>query len=916
MPPRQAPQDPELRDACRAVKHANPHFGVKRVFKELESTKPRWKLSEKRVQRCMKKHGLTNAAQPPSSPLRDTADKTPSVFPEDCVRLRSKPAQLGWVLKASGVLGGDDDYDDEDDEDQESRAVPEGCARVQWLAQYEPRLESSDALEVMDRPFVVGDVVARKDDPTGALGAVVTVTLKADVRVVYSPSVAPPPPPPRTNQVRGRRSRTPASNRREPSPKPPAPPKIAGTLRSIEATALSPATGLRMGDPVAHRTRGRWVGRVVGATYDVTVRCNGGALCVVQGLGDNDAEPEQTLEPVDDADYGFDELCPFFPGQRVSAPPSVWRRATWRNGARAPQGRRRRTGTVEKVEVAQAGVQWLAWGVGASRDPPPAWASIKEVDVLHAFAGLTRVGDHVASRTHSELPEGACAQVIRTETRCAVRWSSLAGDDASAEVSSLELVPRQHLGEHDFLPCDFVVKRFEEDSTDLGVIRGVDAKERTCSVRWTNDDKVETLSAYELALHGAHNFSAGDLVLRLTEAAGGTGPTRATAGTVQSASELHGDEDTESAELAEAIRRSLEEASAPAPAAPDSMAEAAAAQPGDARWVGQVLSLADGRVRVLWVDETREEVAPTDLLLVPDTQLDEPPDDEEESDDEHTETTEPPQEHAELASVQAPAAAEEDLSDDSDDDDLSPFAVVDQAPPADHAYGHTPARQVPLKQVRKLWSQLGKHLPPGVHVRAFEKRTDLLRAVIVGPAGTPYDGFLFWFDLQLPETYPSDPPSMHYHAWNLSERLNPNLYEKGKVCLSLLGTWSGPGWDPESSTLLQLLVSVQGLVLVDKPYYNEPGNDTHAGTVEGEQQSMLYNENARLLALQATTACCRRPPKPLRGVVVEHFATAGPALLASLEAAGAGADHSDGYRRVLRRLLPRFAEVVGSLKPA
>ena len=59
---------------------------------------------------------------------------------------------------------------------------------------------------------------------------------------------------------------------------------------------------------------------------------------------------------------------------------------------------------------------------------------------------------------------------------------------------------------------------------------------------------------------------------------------------------------------------------------------------------------------------------------------------------------------------------------------------------------------------------------------------------------------------------------MHYHAWGLSERLNPNLYENGKVCLSLLGTWSGPGWDPDSSTLLQLLVSVQGLVLVDKPY--------------------------------------------------------------------------------------------------
>jgi hypothetical protein len=31
-----------------------------------------------------------------------------------------------------------------------------------------------------------------------------------------------------------------------------------------------------------------------------------------------------------------------------------------------------------------------------------------------------------------------------------------------------------------------------------------------------------------------------------------------------------------------------------------------------------------------------------------------------------------------------------------------------------------------------------------------------------------------------------------------------NLYNCGKVCLSLLGTWSGPGWDPAHSTLLQV----------------------------------------------------------------------------------------------------------------
>ena len=40
-----------------------------------------------------------------------------------------------------------------------------------------------------------------------------------------------------------------------------------------------------------------------------------------------------------------------------------------------------------------------------------------------------------------------------------------------------------------------------------------------------------------------------------------------------------------------------------------------------------------------------------------------------------------------------------------------------------------------------------------------------------------------------------------------SVRFNPNLYNCGKVCLSLLGTWSGAKgetWDPNSSSTLQV----------------------------------------------------------------------------------------------------------------
>lgn len=75
--------------------------------------------------------------------------------------------------------------------------------------------------------------------------------------------------------------------------------------------------------------------------------------------------------------------------------------------------------------------------------------------------------------------------------------------------------------------------------------------------------------------------------------------------------------------------------------------------------------------------------------------------------------------------------------------------------------------------------------------------------MIVGPENTPYEDGLFLFDMQLPEDYPNSPPKVHYHSY-CSDRLNPNLYEDGKVCVSLLGTWTGKGtetWTSKSNLL-------------------------------------------------------------------------------------------------------------------
>ena len=69
-------------------------------------------------------------------------------------------------------------------------------------------------------------------------------------------------------------------------------------------------------------------------------------------------------------------------------------------------------------------------------------------------------------------------------------------------------------------------------------------------------------------------------------------------------------------------------------------------------------------------------------------------------------------------------------------------------------------------------------------------------------------------------------------------RFNPNLYADGKVCLSLLGTWHGGDssekWNATHSNLLQVVVSIQGLILIPEPIYNEPGYEAMAGTPQGK----------------------------------------------------------------------------------
>ena len=96
-----------------------------------------------------------------------------------------------------------------------------------------------------------------------------------------------------------------------------------------------------------------------------------------------------------------------------------------------------------------------------------------------------------------------------------------------------------------------------------------------------------------------------------------------------------------------------------------------------------------GKYKVLWVDGSKEEVAPSELLLVPDASGEEPYDSEEEASDGESLPTQGP---VEAPAAQSPVVESDD--DDSDDEDTSPFAIVEEQP-QDHAYGHTAPHQVP-----------------------------------------------------------------------------------------------------------------------------------------------------------------------------------------------------------------------------
>lgn len=109
-----------------------------------------------------------------------------------------------------------------------------------------------------------------------------------------------------------------------------------------------------------------------------------------------------------------------------------------------------------------------------------------------------------------------------------------------------------------------------------------------------------------------------------------------------------------------------------------------------------------------------------------------------------------------------------------------------------------------------------------------------------------YGGGYFEFDLWVPDDYPNSPPKMKFLTTGGGKiRFNPNLYNCGKVCLSLLNTWSTPQWSTSSSTISQVVISIYTMIFNEHPYTNEPAYYRALETETGRTASEKYNANIR-----------------------------------------------------------------------
>ncbi|KAF2119365.1 hypothetical protein BDV96DRAFT_487146 [Lophiotrema nucula] len=733
---------------------------------------------------------------------------------------------------------------------------PRGTVLVSWQSELKTELIPEAQLKLLDRALYVGDVVKRsaKDHISGTvIGSRAVCTL------------------------------LPLSMRDDTQRNPAAADDVS--VKAVPAEELLHVHEYNEGALVIYKD---WVGKVEQVYDEVAVRLPNNSVVIVETPDD--------LEP-DDPDV--DRLSV---GDTVRTKKGNLRRGRWKYGAFNPNVQPK--GTVVEARTVSLNVHWLARrfisseSVPADHIEPPSDlytdelesadfhvydaargtptvlpTSPNDIDKSYHVAELA-VGDRVKFKDLTAAavkydgtrslpngyPVGKLKRIPRTETlgydmnvflvmqthtQVTVQWQDL----TITEDMSQTLIPDPNVGDDDEvwpgeIVCSVEQRQGHDPTTSwltepakVGVVQSVKSRDRIATVRWFETfnvrfagedlippvetgrllDATEDVSLYDIRSTPSLNRRRGDFVLIHPDSA---------------LYKING----ELASTTNAIN-----------------------------WFGEVLDLGlDGLITVrlgaaLPVIDVRVRIERVTLVYSSDmdNQFDFMPtldgesieDDEDSEDDSEFDTDSFNEMWVDMNGEPIGATEDEDWSteeEDADDDDVSmpdliPQENIDTSKTTPEAHSDNERKESPLI--------LRNSLPPGIYVRTWESRLDLIRVLMIGPSDTPYEYAPFIIDFYLDSSYPSQAPEAFFHSWTEGNGpVNPNLYEDGKICLSLLGTWHADerneSWSPGKSTLLQVLVSIMGLVLVKEPYYNEAGYDVHRSAPETKLSSALYTERA------------------------------------------------------------------------
>ncbi|KAJ0821856.1 putative ubiquitin-conjugating enzyme E2, ubiquitin-conjugating enzyme/RWD [Helianthus annuus] len=731
-------------------------------------------------------------------------------------------------------------------------------------------------------------------------------------------------------------------------------------VKDISSKKLAKIRSISTGEFVIS---GPWVGKAENITDSVTVLFDDGTKCefAVTGL---ETEKLVPISPdiIDDSQY------PYYPGQRVKAVNMTPSKSThWFCGSK---NRNQDEGTVCSVDSGLVHVTWLGCALlGSESVPePPSLQNSKDLIPVSCFAHSNwQIGDwcmlpkpehrsftdrfpvRKQSNNRSDFQE--IFVIAKMKCKVDVLWQD---GSESCGLYSNTLGPINALDAHDFWPHQFVLEKGTSDDQQdrkWGVVKAVDPNEKTVKVKWESEIE-ETVSAYELIEHPNYSYNQGDLVLRLNKGQ-----------IVENGEKCSSDRYLDHIGMVVGLKNGsvevkwasgftskvaphellrVEKSEGPS-ATPllntdniqeDQEKSGISADPRDKSFLGS--DDGDDCLKTLY-ESTTFNVPRAAIELLSDVakslfgfpfyaSLSAAPD--------HVPENEPMSGfNKEDDPVIVETSSEANFNEVKESkDEIKQFDMVNDC--SSHHFVDSPGKssissQVKrswLKKVQQEWSILENNLPETIYVRVFEERMDLIQAAIVGAPETPYHDCLFFFDIFLPPEYPHEPPMVHYESGGL--RVNPNLYESGRVCLSLLKTWTGTGtetWNPDGSTILQVLLSLQALVLNKNPYFNEAGYDQQIGSPEGEKNSGSYNENAFLMSCKSMLYILRKPPKHFEALVEEHFSKRCVHILTACKAymegvpVGCAFDspyvepeghtgNSTGFKIMLSKLVPKLME--------